>query len=133
MRRRQLGGICGPVCLFVKHCVVQPVEGSQEQPLISTYRSLCLFSLLLLKLSAYSRGWGGQLIKQPSFSLHPQDSDGDKSEDNLVVDVSNEVSSQQSEISSGSEGGRERERGQRGGRGGRSGWDLLSLSSSRDS
>lgn len=39
---------------------------------------------------------GGQLIKQPSFSPRLQDSDGDKSEDNLVVDVSNEVSSEQS-------------------------------------
>lgn len=47
-----------------------------------------VFSLVIKVLCIRQR----PLIKLPSFSAHPQDSDGDKSEDNLVVDVSNEVS-----------------------------------------
>ncbi len=79
------------------------MEGSKEQPEILIYRSVCglvcvSHFIIVLYMFTYRTVCGCLAAEKENNKLNSclifasQDSDGDKSEDNLVVDVSNEVS-----------------------------------------
>lgn len=90
------------------------MQGSKEQPVILIYRSGCAdvqVSIIVIKVIYIHLQCNDNVSEHDSEKKHvilmdvgklplypfyvffaPQDSDGDKSEDNLVVDVSNEAS-----------------------------------------